>query len=110
MTPEDLRITRHARQRTKDRLGLKKKLSGKKADEAFEYGVRRSDATGRLARYLDALYFRGHIANNIRIYHRYVYLFNDRTLITILHLPKEYIPAADKAQKRKGANSNVCEN
>ncbi|WP_426455428.1 hypothetical protein ACP26L_36110 (plasmid) [Paenibacillus sp. S-38] len=94
-------MTHHGKQRTKDRMGLSKKLADKKAQEALDFGASHAETSGRLNKYFTSLYFRHQTANNIRIYHRYVYLFAGTTVITILHLPKDLIAAAEKAQKRK---------
>lgn len=106
----ELRITHHAKDRTKDRMGLSKKLADKKAQEALDFGVTHAETSGKLQKYFNALYLRHQTGNNIRIYHRYVYIFQGNTLITILHLPKDLIPAADKIQKRKAELRGATEN
>lgn len=40
------RVTNHAARRTKERLGLPKKLSHKNAENALRYGIRHSDTSG----------------------------------------------------------------
>lgn len=93
--------TKHSAQRTKDRLGISKKLSDKNAQKALDFGVTHAETTGSLNRYLTSLYFARENANNMRVYHRNVYLFHASTLITIIPLPKKYYDIADKLQKRK---------
>ena len=51
------RVTNHAARRTKERLGLPKKLSHKNAENALRYGIRHSDTSGSLNRYISALYW-----------------------------------------------------
>ena len=46
------RVTNHAARRTKERLGLPKKLSHKNAENALRYGIRHSDTSGSLHRYI----------------------------------------------------------
>lgn len=99
MTEEAI-TTHHAQQRTKDRLGLSKSLADKKAQEALDHGIKHTDTTGNLHKYMTSLYFRNTAANNIRIYHRKVYIFSDNVLITILNLPQNLGAVCDKIQKR----------
>ena len=72
------RVTNHAARRTKERLGLPKKLSHKNAENALRYGIRHSDTSGSLNRYISALYWKHETANNVRIYCNNVYItYND---------------------------------
>ena len=89
-------ITRHGAMRTKERIGISKKI----AQKALDFGITHAETSGPLRRYLDYLYFNGGI-DNARIYHRYVYLFAGTTLITIYYLPKKYQAVADTLQKRR---------
>lgn len=93
-------ITRHGAARTKERIGISKKIAQKNAQKALDFGVTHEETSGPLRRYLDYLYFNGGI-DNARIYHRYIYLFAGTTLITIFYLPKKYQAVADKLQKRR---------
>lgn len=97
---EEVVTTYHAQQRTKDRLGLSKNLADKKAKQALEFGVKHSDTTGSLNKYFTSLYFKNKAANNIRVYHQKVYIFEENILITILNLPHNLCAVADKVQKR----------
>lgn len=98
----DVVMTNHSVKRTKERIGLSKKIADKNAQRALEYGVTHSEAKGGLCRYLDKLYLSNGNANNVRIYHRYVYLFRGNTLLTIIPLPNKFYALADKLQKQKG--------
>lgn len=98
---KDVVMTRHSVKRTKERVGLSKKIADKNAQRAFQYGVTHSEASGGLRRYLDKLYLSNGNANNVRIYHRYVYMFRGSTLLTILPLPNKFYALADKLQKQK---------
>lgn len=73
------RVTNHAARRTKERLGLPKKLSHKNAENALRYGIRHSDTSGSLNRYISALYWKHETANNVRIYCNNVYIFHGET-------------------------------
>lgn len=101
----ETRITNHAAQRTKERLGISKRISKKNADKALQLGIRHSDTSGSLHRYIDSLYLKQQIANNIRIYCNNVYIFHDDTLITVFPLPQKYRKTADKLRKEKQNDS-----
>lgn len=49
----DVVMTNHSVKRTKERIGLSKKIADKNAQRALEYGVTHSEAKGGLCRYLD---------------------------------------------------------
>ena len=68
---EDVRTTRHSAERTKNRVGLSKKLTDKNAQRAFDYGLTHAETKAGLCRYLDKLYLPNGTANNMRVYHRY---------------------------------------
>ena len=94
-----VKITEHAKQRTKERLGVSKKIADKVAEKALEYGIKHSQAKGNLKKYIDKLYLQHRNANNIRVYNRKVYLFKGTVLITVINLPNNLISTADKIQK-----------
>lgn len=93
-------VTDHAKQRTKERLGLSKRLAEKNAEKALREGIRHKDTTGGLHRYVESLYWRHKTANNIRIYCNYVYIFSYSLLITVFALPQKYRKTAEKLRKR----------
>lgn len=101
MSNNDIKTTRHSKNRTKERLGISKKLADKNAQKALERGITHSETKGGLSRYLDGLYLSHKAANNIRVYNRNVYLFNGTCLITIITLPQALCGVADKLQKDK---------
>ena len=53
------------------------------AQKAFDLGVKHSETNGRLNKYLTAIYFTNKTINNLRIYHRHVYLFAGDVLVTV---------------------------
>jgi len=77
-------ITDHARRRLKERVGLPKRAMQRMADRALQEGQCHRDARGRARRYLDRLYLKEETANQIRVHGAFVYLFEDRRLITVL--------------------------
>lgn len=94
-------VTDHGGQRIKDRLGLSKKIADKVSQKALEYGLSHSELKGSFRRYVDGLYLKHKKANNIKIYHRKVYLFKEEVLITVLNLPNRFSTIADKLQRNK---------
>ncbi len=106
---KDVIVTKHATQRTKDRLGLSKKLASDHAEKALKYGLTHSETKAGLKKYVDKVYFQNYGANNIRVYQHHVYVFADTKLITILNLPNNLCGLADKLQKKKEERSHVRE-
>ena len=94
-------VTEHSVKRTKDRLGLSKKLADKNAQKALEFGITHADTKSSLRRFLDKLYLSNGTANNMRVYHHHVYLFRGNKLITIIDLPQKLCKLADQIQKQK---------
>ena len=86
---EDLvRVSKHAKQRLKERCGLNKKAVQRMAETAFEKGVRQEETCGQLNKWFTTLFFVNSAANNIRIYGNFAYIFCDNTLVTVLSVPK----------------------
>lgn len=89
------------------RCGVKnKKMAMKVAKRAFENGIKHSQTTGILHRYLSKVYFYNNRANNIRIYGTIVYVFRFERLITVLYVPnkiavnmKQYIKSEDEPEE-----------
>ena len=104
------RVTNHAARRTKERLGLSKKLSHKNAENALRYGIRHSDTSGSLNRYISALYWKHETANNVRIYCNNVYIFHGETLITIFPLPQKYRKTAARINRKTTERGDFDEN
>lgn len=94
-------ITYHGEQRVKDRIGLSKKKSNDIAEKALQFGITHSEAKGSLKRYFDKLFFKNRAANNIRIYHEKVFIFNNNTLVTVIDLPNNLKKTALKISKSK---------
>lgn len=92
-------VTDHAAKRSKERLGLPKRVATKNAERALHYGIKHSETKGALRRYLNAVYLKRETANNIRIYSNNVYIFHNEMLITIYPLPNEYKRTAERLWK-----------
>lgn len=92
-----MRITRHGKKRLKERVGLSKSAEASMPAKALSVGMCHSDATGRLKKYFDFLFFHNYSATNVRIFGEHVYVFNgDDTLITVLPLPNEHKKSVKK--------------
>lgn len=85
-----MKITNHGYDRLDERVGLNPKAAEKLALKAFEHGIKHSDTTGSLNKYLTNIYLSHKTANNCRIYGEHVYLFQNTLLITAYHLKNEY--------------------
>lgn len=93
-----VKITEHAYQRAKERLGFGRAAVDKMASKAFYDGVVHKQAKGRLKKYFDRLYFEYRTANNIRVYGENVFLFSGQTLITVYQLPNDLKKLASKSK------------
>ena len=94
-------VTNHAKQRIKQRCGLKEKSSDRIAKIAYENGLRHSELTGNLKKWVDGLYFRNRSANQIRLYSDKAYIFTGQKLITVLQIPHNLVREADKLRRNK---------
>ena len=97
------KVTRHAKTRIHERMGLPKKSCQKTADRAFENGVRHDETCGQMQKYMTALYERSRTANQIRLYGDKTYIFADDVLITVLPLPNNFVKGVKKIQGRRAA-------
>ena len=100
-----VKVTEHAILRSKERCGLNRKAAERMAEVAWEKGLTHAECTGKLKKYVSALYFKNKVANRVRIYGEIVYVFGDSKLITILPLPNEYKKLASILEKKKEKNN-----
>lgn len=99
------RVTKHAAKRMKERLGISKSTSEKNAEKALRLGIRHSDTSGSLHRYITSLYWKEQTANNARIYCGNVYIFHNETLITVFPLPQRYRKTVERIRSKNNDNS-----
>lgn len=97
----EVNVSRHAAKRTKERVGLSKKIADKNAQKALDEGITHAETKGSLKRYLDSIYFTNRSINNIRVYQHSVYLFAGPTLVTILSLPQKYRNTVNNIRKNR---------
>lgn len=104
-------ITRHAYERGKERLGLKKKAFERIVDKAYLNGLGSSNLSGSLYTYfqnkIEYLGTMGHTERQFfRIYGENIFVFSENnregflpSLVTVMHIPTELKGRAIKAQK-----------
>lgn len=82
-------VTAHAKKRLKERCGVTKNSALKMAERAFTKGISFENASTELKKYISSVYLcHGKMCNNIRIYGNMVYIFDNRTLITVYPIPE----------------------
>lgn len=84
-------ITSHARIRLRERCCVTGAEAQKFVDTAFKKGVKRQELDGRLRRFADALYLSYHNGNQIRLYGKHAFIFQNGALITVLDIPERII-------------------
>lgn len=84
---EEVIISDHALGNRK-RLGLSKSAFKRIAKQAFIKGIKHNETKGRLNRYLTKTYFKEESADNIRIFHEFIWIFSKNILITEYPIPR----------------------
>lgn len=83
-------LTHHSKKRAKQRAGLSKNQAVVMSDRALEDGIQHSDTKGSLHKWMDAEYLKYETANNCRLYANQLFIFHNKTLITVLNAPLIY--------------------
>jgi hypothetical protein len=99
MTP---RLTVHAHDRGRERLGLSRGALERTAAIALRDGITRRETSGSLRRYLDAIVIEHGKGNNLRLYGHQIYIFEGEVLITILQLQARWHGTIDKLARKRG--------
>lgn len=97
-------VTDHARDRIKERLGIRKTGAEKIAQRAWDEGLEVEQTAGKLRRYLKGKEFdmhRGH-GGTIRLFNLHVWVFRGGVLVTVLHLPQAMTAAAKSCKRPSG--------
>lgn len=94
-------VTKHGRERMRERCKVKIKSTDRLANIAFEKGLTHAETTGALNKYITSLYQYNGQANNIRLYGEKIYIFCDRVLITVLDIPKRFQRTVNKLMHKK---------
>lgn len=106
-----LHVTKHGTRRLKERLGAGKKTCKAVAKHALERGICHNETTGKLLSFMDYIYLAKQTANNQRIYAEKVFVFHNETLITVIPLPRKFVPAVKKIkEKREKENGSKSDN
>lgn len=97
----ELIITKHSKQRCKSRLGIKKKSINPLIKKVLKKGLKYYQLNGKLRDYVTYLY-KSHdkIPNNILIYNRDVFIFKNKKLLTVFHLPRNLYKSYDNIQNK----------
>lgn len=95
-----MKVTKHAKQRMKERCGFTKGSADRMAQRALDVGMKHSDCTGNLKKYVDKLYLSNKTANNIRLYGGKSYIFHNDILITVIPIPSNLCKYVKKVGKR----------
>ena len=89
-----IKITKHAYDRAKERLGWKKSALENTAPKAFTVGTKHTDAKSKLRKYFDGIWRKYKNADNCRVHGEVFYLFRQNILITVYPVPnylKKYL-------------------
>lgn len=89
-------LTRHADIRCKDRLGLNKRSKQRNVELARRNGLTIRDVSGKMKNVFLMCICKNPGATDVRIYNRYIYVFNDNILVTVMPLKKEFYRLEDK--------------
>lgn len=98
-----MRLTRHGKQRTRERLGVPKRAVERLVEKALTEGKRHSDFAGSFRRYLDGQFLKHRTANNMRVYSGHLFIFDSDTLVTAWLLPGKFRKIAERAADKDGA-------
>lgn len=98
-------ITRHAYQRAKERCGLNKKALSHLLSIAMDKGLKQGDCKGSLSKWVNHVYCTYRNGTHMRIYGEYLFICDDRKLITIYLIPNNLKKSVkiliDKKNKEK---------
>ena len=78
------KVTKHAKRRMHDRIGITKGIAQKHAGKILREGIKHEDTIGDLHKWMDSEFLKYHTANNMRYYAGRLYIFNGELLITVL--------------------------
>ena len=94
------RLTRHSKDRMKERAGIPSSAQEKAAEKAWKQGICKNDVAGKLHRYLVSIK-RDQPGHALRIWAEKIWCFTaGGVLITILNLPREFARAANSAKRK----------
>ena len=103
----ELTVTHHAKKRLKQRMGINKKNYDKISKRALEEGLKHSETSGLLRKYLNKIFLsHDKKAGNLRVYHQKIFVFTtDNILVTILQLPPHFYKIEKKDLETRNKKS-----
>lgn len=85
-------ITNHGYKRMAERMGLSKKAAMRMLEKVWFLGIPAEDCKGSLRKWAMSLYEKNERnLNKILLYGDKAFLFGDGLLVTVLHIPQEYM-------------------
>jgi hypothetical protein len=93
-------ITDHAYKRGKERLSFSKSAMDRTAEKAYRFGMKHSDTTGRLRKYVDGIAINRKYPGKVMILGTILFVFKGVYLITVYPLPTEFVRTANKISRR----------
>ena len=95
-----IRVSRHALQRLRERCGLNKKSAERLAQKAYEKGIRHGQTKGNLNKWVTAQHFKNENIDNLIIYGDNLYLFDGEILVTVFRVPNNLLKNLENMVKR----------
>lgn len=99
--PSSVILTTHSKQRMKERCGFKKKSKQRMAERVFLDGITPEETNGNLKKWLEAVTRKNTDIDNLRLYGDKIYLFADRTLVTVFWIPKQFMSRVNQIAQKK---------
>lgn len=85
---EKIIISEHAKKRSKSRANFKGNNLLHMAKKAYFKGLGFTNARGKILEFIKQKYHTEYRANNIKVYGRFVYIFRNNVLLTVIDLPQ----------------------
>lgn len=95
-----VKVSHHAEQRMRERLGLNKKSIERIAQRALDKGISHNQTKGNLKKWVTGTWAKNKNANNIKIYGDKCFIFHDELLITVIQLPRDLFKDLDYLIRR----------
>jgi hypothetical protein len=92
----DMKLSRHARQRSKERLGINQSSLERLLPRILGEGRRAKDFVGSFRKYLDRLHMGYPGKKDIVVYAHQIYVIKETTVVTVMHVPQKFIKVIDK--------------
>lgn len=93
MQDYNIEISKNAFEKLKHKSGLNKKAAIKVSKNAYKYGIKHSETSGNLYRYMSSLAANSNKGTDLRLYGDKAFIFNKNTnkkaiiLVTVIQLP-----------------------